>query len=162
MTPNEYTYSYQQFMSDDDVYYISEHRLSYDNNLEFDDIMLESSDIIFFPISVTRFAAEEARKILKEKGIKVSIIHQLGIKPFIFKEKWRSCLNNSKFGGIVMDDDYEQGVASSIAHKMMIQSTKNVYTLGLDHKTAGFHESVDNLPPNSEKIVRKVLDILSV
>ena len=63
------------------------------------------------------------------------------------------CLNNSKFGGLVLDDDYEQGVASSIAQRMMIQSNKKVYTLGLKHRTAGFHSKVDNLPPNSQDII---------
>ena len=61
-----------------------------------------------------------------------------------------------------MDDDYEQGVASSIAHRMMIQSDKKVYTLGLDHRTAGFYSSVDNLPPSPEKIVNKVMEIMNV
>ena len=162
MTPKEYIYSYRKFMSDDDVYYISEHRASYDNTEELQDVILEDSDITFFPISVTRFAAEEARKKLTSDGIKVSIIHQLWIKPFIFKDKWLTCLNKSKFGGLVMDDDYEQGVASSIAHEIMIKSNKRVYTLGLDHRTAGFHHSVDNLPPDSEKIIKKVLEILNV
>ena len=162
MTPEEYRYSYRQFMSDDEVYYISEHRKSYDNTDEFEDIYLEKSDIVLFPISVTRFAAEEARKRLKSNGLKVSIIHQLWIKPFVFNNKWKNCLNNSKFGGIVLDDDYEQGVASSMAHKMMLQIDKKVYTLGLDHRTAGFHQSVDNLPPDSQKIVKKVLQIINV
>ena len=85
-------------------------------------MILEDSDIVLFPISITRFDAEEARKMLLDNGIKVSIIHQLWIKPFIFEDKWKECLNKSKYGGLVMDDDYEQGIASSIAHRMMIES----------------------------------------
>ena len=34
MTPNEYVSVYNKFMQDDEVYYISEHRKSYDNSLE--------------------------------------------------------------------------------------------------------------------------------
>ena len=71
-------------------------------------------------------------------------------------------MGNSKFGGIVLDDDYEQGVASSIAHRMMMESYKKVPTLGLDHRTAGFHKDVDNIPPSSEKIFNKVMEIVSV
>ena len=70
-------------------------------------------------------------------------------------------MDNSKYGGLVLDDDYEQGVVSSIAHRMMIKSNKKVYTLGLDHRTAGFHSSVDNLPPSPEKIVNLVERIIS-
>ena len=162
MTPIEYTYAYDQFMSEDEVYYISEHRRSYENTEELHDVILEDSDVVLFPISITRFDAEQARKMLLDKGIKASIIHQLWIKPFIFEDKWKECLNKSKYGGLVMDDDYEQGVASSIAHRMMIQSDKKVHTLGLDHRTAGFHKSVDNLPPSPEKITSKVMDMMNV
>ena len=162
MTPIEYTYAYDQFMSEDEVYYISEHRRSYENTKELHDVILEDSDIVLFPISITRFDAEEARKMLLDRGIKASIIHQLWIKPFIFEDKWKECLNKSKYGGLVMDDDYEQGMASSIAHRMMIQSDKKVYTLGLDHRAAGFYSSVDNLPPSPEKIVNKVYGIIDV
>ena len=87
---------------------------------------------------------------------------ELWIKPFHFKDEWRSALNNSKFGGIVLDDDYEEGAASSIAHQMMIKANgKKVHTLCLDHRTAGFHPSVDNLPPSPDKIVAKIMEIIN-
>ena len=162
MSPSEYQFAYDQFMSEDEVYYISEHRRSYENTKELHDVILEDSDIVLFPISITRFDAEEARKMLLDKGIKASIIHQLWIKPFIFEDKWKECLNKSKYGGLVMDDDYEQGIASSIAHRMMIQSDKKVHTLGLEHRTAGFHKDSDNLPPSPEEIVNEVMEIINV
>ena len=161
MTPKEYLHAYNLFMSEDEVYYISEHRRSYDNTEELPDVFVDEPDIVLFPISITRFDAEEARKMLLDKGIKASIIHQLWIKPFIFEDKWKEYLDNSKYGGIVLDDDYEQGVASSIAHRMMIKSNKKVYTMGLDHRTAGFHHLVDNLPPSPDKIVNLVERIIS-
>jgi pyruvate/2-oxoglutarate/acetoin dehydrogenase E1 component len=162
MTPGEYQFAYDEFMTDDDVYYISEHRRSYDNKEELKDVIYENSDIVLFPISVTRFDAEIARQRLEAEGIKASIIHQLWIKPFDFKPEWREALNRSKHGGIVLDDDYEEGAASSIAHTMMIESNfKKVHTLCLDHRTAGFHPDVDNLPPTPEKIVAKVKQILN-
>jgi pyruvate/2-oxoglutarate/acetoin dehydrogenase E1 component len=162
MTPLEYEFTYNKFMKDDEVYYISEHRRSYDNTEELNDVVLEDSDIVLFPISITRFDAIEAVKILLEKGIRTSIIHQLWIKPFTFQDHWKDCLNKSKYGGLVLDDDYEQGVASSIAHRMMLESNKKVHTLGLEHRTAGFHKNVDNLPPSPERIVNKVMDIINV
>ena len=162
MTPKEYSYAYKEFMSEDEVYYISEHRRSYDNTEELPDVFVDEPDIVLFPISITRFDAEEARKMLLDKGINASIIHQLWINPFWFYQHWREHLGNSKFGGIVLDDDYEQGVASSIAHRMMMESYKKVHTLGLDHRTAGFHKDVDNLPPSPEKIFNKVMEIMNV
>jgi len=65
MTPGEYAGVYKQFMEDDDVYYISEHRKSYDNTEELPDTFHEKADITLFPISITRFAAEEARTALE-------------------------------------------------------------------------------------------------
>ena len=161
MTPKEYEFAYKEFMKDDDVYYISEHRRSYDNTEELEDIIIENADFTLFPISITRFDAEKARIILEKQGYKINIIHQLWIKPFIFKEEWKKHLNKSKFGGMVLDDDYEEGVASSIAHTMMISSDKKVHTLGLEHRTAGFHPDVDNLPPTPEAIAEKVKSIIS-
>jgi len=160
MTPNEYKLAYSEFMKDDDVYYVSEHRRSYDNHSELKNVIENSADFTLFPISITRFDAEKARIILKDQGYKINIIHQLWIKPFIFKEEWKDALKNSKYGGMVLDDDYEEGVASSIAHAMMIQSYKKVYTMGLEHRTAGFHPDVDNLPPSPEKIAEKVKSII--
>ena len=160
MTPNEYQIAYDAFMKDDDVYYVSEHRRSYDNQNELDNVIENEADFTLFPISITRFDAEKARIILKDQGYKINIIHQLWIKPFIFKEEWKNALNGSKYGGMVLDDDYEEGVASSIAHNMMIESNKKVYTLGLEHRTAGFHPDVDNLPPSPENIAKNVKSII--
>jgi pyruvate/2-oxoglutarate/acetoin dehydrogenase E1 component len=162
MTPKEYDYAYEQFMKDDEVYYISEHRKSYDNAEEMPNIIHAEADITLFPISITRFAALDAKEKLEKMGLTVNIIHQLWIKPFLFKDEWKRALNTSKYGGIVLDDDYEQGTASSIAHRMMIGANKKVYTLCLEHRTAGFHPSVDNLPPNCDKIIKKVEEICNV
>jgi len=75
--------------------------------------------------------------------------------------EWKEALNRSKYGGMVLDDDYEEGVASSIAHTMMIAANKKVHTMGLDHRTAGFHPDTDNLPPTPEAIVEKVKLIIN-
>lgn len=162
MTPKEYEFAYEKFMKDDDVYYISEHRKSYDNDKEFGNTIYPNADITLFPISITRFAAEEAKQRLEQEGFKVNIIHQLWIKPFVFHKEWQTALNNSTHGGIILDDDYEEGAASSIAHTMMIESNKKVRTFCLEHRTAGFYPSVDNLPPNADQIYNKVKEVCGV
>jgi deoxyxylulose-5-phosphate synthase len=134
-------------------------RKSYDNTEELKNIIHEEADITLFPISITRFAAQEVAKKLSEKGLKVNVIHQLWIKPFDFKEEWKKALSTSKYGGIVLDDDYEEGAASSIAHRMMIDVDKKVRTFCLKHRTAGFHPSVDNLPPSANEIEKRILEL---
>jgi len=162
MTPLEYEYAYRQFMKDDEVYYISEHRKSYDNKEELGNTIHEFADITLFPISITRFAAEKARLVLERCGLKVNIIHQLWIKPFVFPDEWRKSLLDSKYGGIVLDDDYEEGTASSLAHSMMMHVNKKVRTMCLKGKTAGFHPSVDNLSPTAEQIICEIKEICGV
>ena len=159
MTPNEYKEVYEHFMTHDDVVYVSEHRGSYDNTEEFVDSNNENPDIVLFPISVTRFEAEKARKSLTSMGFNVNIYHQLWLKPHLLKPEWITAVNNSKYGAIVLDDDYEDGISKSIAHKIMMNTNKKVYVMGLDPRTAGFHREVDNLPPSVDKIVAKVLKI---
>ena len=57
MTPDEYEYTYKDFMNNDDVYYVSEHRGSYDNTSELKDTIIDECDLVLFPISITRFEA---------------------------------------------------------------------------------------------------------
>ncbi|MDA7494519.1 hypothetical protein N8467_00475 [bacterium] len=160
MTPDEYELAYESFMKDDDVYYISEHRKSYDNTKELKNTIHKKAEITLFPISITRFATEEAANELSKMGYKINVIHQVWIKPFVFFEEWAKALKNSRFGGIVLDDDYEEGTASSIAHRMMVKTSVKVETFCLKHRTAGFHPRVDNLPPTKEQIIQKILNIV--
>jgi hypothetical protein len=59
----------------------------------------------------------------------------------------------------VIDDDYEDGVAKSIANDLSNISGKSVKTFGLKNKTAGFHPNVDNLPPDANEICKLVKKI---
>jgi transketolase C-terminal domain/subunit len=160
MTSKEYIEAYQLYMNDNDPYYISEHRKSYDNESEFDDIINEKCDFTIFPISITRFEMKKLLVLAKEKDITLNIIHQKWIKPFIVKNEWVLSLKNSRFGGLVLDDDYVEGVSSFMANKLSNISHKQVYTLGLDAKSAGFYKVVDNLPPSAEKILNKILSLI--
>ena len=159
MTPGEYQYAYDSFMLDDDPYYVSEHRKSYDNTEESENITHSIADFTIFPISITRLEMKKLVQLVEQEGIKLNIIHQLWIKPFIVENSWKIALDNSKYGGLVTDDDYVEGTASSIANELSLATSKRVYTLGLEPRTAGFHPSVDNLPPTAEKILEKLKQI---
>ena len=162
MTPKEYISVYSQFMKDDDVYYISEHRKSYDNSSELkDSLVYKKFDVIIFAISITRFESLKAKKNLEKKGIKVGIVNIVWLKPFTIKKKWLESLKKSKFGGIVIDDDYVNGVSKSIANDLNLKSKKQVHTMGLKDRTAGFHKTVDNLPPNAEEICKQIEKIMN-
>ena len=159
MTPGEYEYAYECFMNEDEPYYVSEHRKSYDNVEELENIILPTADFTIFPISITRLEMKKLVDLAKQENISLNIIHQLWIKPFIVEDNWKIALDNSKFGGLVTDDDYVEGTASSIANELSLATGKRVWTLGIEPRTAGFHPTVDNLPPSAEQIIKKLKQI---
>ena len=108
MTPKEYLIAYNDFMKNDDVMYVSEHRGSYTNTEELNDFLDGDLDLILFPISITRFEAQKAKKELEKEGYKIGIANILWIKPFLIKKDWEQAVIKSKFGGIVLDDDYTE------------------------------------------------------
>jgi pyruvate/2-oxoglutarate/acetoin dehydrogenase E1 component len=162
LTPKEYLLAYSEFMKNNDVYYVSEHRGSYDNKKELSDYLQGNLDIIIFCISITRFEAKKVRENLSKKKIKVGIANIIWIKPFKIEKKWINALKKSKFGGIILDDDYTSGVASDMAYKLMKATNKKVEVMGLKDKSAGFSKTADNLPPKVEEIIKKISKIIKL
>lgn len=158
MTPGEYRTAYKEFMDENEVYYISEHRGAFPNKKELPDILYESPDYTLFPISITRFAAEQAsRELWDEYSIKVAVHHIFRLKPFLIPETFIKTIRNSKYGGCVLDDDYVDGVAKNIAYDLSALAHKQLDVLGLKNRSAGFIAAVDNLPPSKEDIKELVL-----
>lgn len=156
MTPKEYIKIYDSYLKDDDVYYVSEHRGSYENKREFKNDVSGNKDIVIVAISITRFNAEVAKKELNKKGIKVGIIHLLWLKPLKISSEGLNAIKNSKFGALVLDDDYVDGIAKNIANDISLKTNRIVHTLGLKNKSAGFSKKTDNLPPSSNNIIKKI------
>jgi len=161
MTSKEYENVYKEFMKNNDVFYVSEHRKSYGKSSEFKNIIKKKLDIILMPISITRFAAEEALIKLNKLGLKVGIIHLIKLKPFTLKESWVEAIKSTKHGVLMTDNDYNDGILRTIAHKINEKTEKKIHVMGLEDKTAGHHSKVDNVPPDVSKIVKRVLKIKS-
>ncbi len=160
MTPNEYKKIYDSFMKDNEVYYVSEHRGSFNNRIELKNDIKGRKDFVIIAISITRFEAIKAKEILEKKGLKIGIINILWIKPLKVSKASIKCIANSKFGALILDDDYVDGISNSIANKLSHLTNKKIFTLGLSDKSAGFHKRVDNLPPNSSQIVKKIISLI--
>jgi len=161
MTPKEYKKIYNDYLKEDDVYYVSEHRGSFNNTKEFKNDIYGTKDIFLIAISITRFAAEKAKEILEKEGYKIGIIHILWIKPFKMSPKCYQAIKSSKKGAILLDDDYVDGISNSLANNINLITKKQIHTMGLKNKTAGAHKKVDNLPPSPQEIVKKVKLILN-
>ncbi len=149
MTPWEWKVAYEDFMAGDDVMLLSEHRSAYDNGLEMPD-SFDDGDITLYPISVTRFAAEQAAIQLRNEGITVNVVHLRELKPLHMPY-----LSTTKYG-MVIDDDYPDGIAKSLAFDIQKLTGSQMCVMGLEDRTAGFAAHLDNLPPSAEKIVERV------
>ena len=161
MTPKEYLIAYNDFMKNDEVMYVSEHRGSYTNTKELDDYLDGDLDLILFPISITRFEAHKAKIELEKEGYKIGIANILWIKPFSIKKDWEQAVLKSKFGGIVLDDDYTDGVASNLAYQLIKKTKKNFEVMGLKNRSAGFSKTTDNLPPSCKEIIIKCKELIN-
>ena len=161
MTSFEYKKTYKNFLKDDDVYYISEHRKSYNLNFNLKNNYKKNPDIILMPISVTRFEMREVEKYFDKSKIKVGIIHLWKLKPFNLSKKDYKYLNSSKHGILMMDNDFKDGLMSILSSKIN-QNTKNLsfYYLGLKDRTAGHHKKVDNIPPKAKDIIQRIKKII--
>ncbi len=155
-TPKEYESIWKHFMAHDDPLYVSEHRRVWDVDYEMEDVIDKDAEIALFPISATRLNAREAvGRLEKEAGIKCNIVHLLWLKPFDLNkkdEKIEYALQNSKYGGLVLDGDYINGVAKNISYDLMHKYNKKIYALGLEERTSGFAPWNNNLAPTPERI----------
>jgi len=161
MTPKEYERGWEYFMAHDDPMYVSEHRRSFAIDYEMEDVIRSNADITLFPISTTRLNAREAAENLAKEGIICNIVHQVWLKPFSVTEKISDALYGSRYGGMVIDGDFENAAAKCLAFDIMHKTGKKVYALGLEERTAGFAPHFDNLPPTPLKIFNKIIDIVT-
>ncbi len=160
MSSNEYQRAYKMFMDSDDVFLFSEHRGSFGFEGELNDHLVENPDLVVIAISITRFQANEAVKYFMEQNIKVSFVNLWKLKPLELNKESERNISNSKYGFLIIDDDYEEGIASSIGQKISSKTHKNFKVLGLEPRSAGFSKNTDNLPPTKEKIIDTVLSII--
>lgn len=160
MTPNEWLDGWHTWLDGDDPVFVSEYRTAYGLKDEMPDIVHPKADITLIPISTTRLNAVKAAAMLREAGIISNVIHLVWLKPFTADERILEPLEHSRYGGIVLDSDFENGASKCIAFDIMQKSDKRVRVMGLEERTAGFAAHLDNLPPSAEKIASFVKSIV--
>jgi pyruvate/2-oxoglutarate/acetoin dehydrogenase E1 component len=161
MCPSEYNEVYENFMDNDDPVYVSEHRKSYDVKEDLPTYdFYDNPDLTVFAISITRLEMKKLYELAEENKLKLNIFHILWLNPLQVDNRSLVSLQKSHFGGLVLDDDYDKGCMSSIANTLSIQTNKIVRCLGLEDRTAGFYQNVDNLPPTAEKIFSYITSMI--
>lgn len=159
MTSGEWRAAWDFFMSHDDPLYVSEHRRSFPLDYEMPDIIHDQAAVTLFPISSTRLNAIEAAAALEKEGIRCNIVHLVWLKPFRAEERMARALGCSRSGGMVLDGDFENGIAKSIAFDLMRETGHPMRVLALEERTGGFAPHLDNLPPTPERICATVREI---
>lgn len=159
-TPREYELVWDYFMAHDHPLYVSEHRRSFPIDYEMENKTYYDADMTLLPISSTRLNAIEAALMLAKEGIVCNIVHLLWLKPLVVPNETWFALRTSRYGGLILDGDFENGYAKCIAFNLMHATGKKVDVLGLEERTAGFAPHLDNLPPTAERICAKVKEII--
>src|SRR3989344_6772494 len=160
MTPGEYKMAWEHFMSHDDPLCLSEHRRSFPIDFEMHDTVHGTADVTLFAISATRLNAMEAQKILEKEGVTCSLVHLFWLKPFSVTDTMKKALASSRYGGIVLDGDFEGGVVKTIAHDINVATGSPMRVLGLEERTAGYAPHLTNPAPSTERICGMVREIV--
>jgi pyruvate/2-oxoglutarate/acetoin dehydrogenase E1 component len=161
ITPQEYKTTYNKFTRDTDVYYISEHRKTYENFSIVKSYLNKKTDLTVILNSITRHSANDIIKEFENTKFKISIIHLYKLKPLVFSKNEIRSIKNSKKGVLICDNDYLDGIPAIITSNINSKyKVKNIYSLGLKQKTAGHHPKQDVLPPDSKAIISKIYKIL--
>lgn len=161
MTPGEYEQIWRIFMEHDDPMLVSEHRSSFQNTREMEDVLSKNADITLFAISSPRLAVNEAAEMLEKEGITCNIVHIFQLKPFEIEERYLEPLRQSKLG-LVIDSSFEIcGAARSLAYELADVSGYPVKALGVSDHTKCLCPPYQNKAPEAGTIRDKVKQVLS-
>jgi hypothetical protein len=140
---------------------VSEHRASYANTDEMEDISLPDPDITLYAISSTRFEVANTAAMLRDDGIRSNIVHICWLKPFMIDERVTHPLMRSRVG-MVIDAGHEIcGAAQSLAYSLSQETGYRVAALGLEDKTKCLCEPLQNKAPDAQRIylaVKKLIE----
>ena len=152
MTPKEYLQIWEHYLNNDDPMLVSEHRRSYSNGTEFEDILEDGAEITIFAISATRFETEKARDILEKEGIRANIAHVHWLKPFRVGQGAEDALRKSRCG-LVCDSAFETcGASQSIAYDLMLRFGVPVKAVGMHDRSSGVARHLENHTPSANRI----------
>lgn len=161
MTPKEYREVWDWFTSHDDPIYVSEHRKSFQMNIEMPSQISANSKITILGISAGRLNAIEAVKNLKARGIECDLLHALWLKPFKITDELVNSIKKTGVG-LVIDSDFEiTGASRSIAYELMHATGCPVHALGLRDDACGVAPRLENITPSPLVIESKILELIS-
>lgn len=143
ITPNEYKECWEDFMSHDDPAICFEHRQTFNNSEDMEDILIPNNKFTIYAISLARMNALEAAK---ELNCNFMSIYKL--KPLEF--------NYVNTKGLIVDSGFEScSIGRDIAYRLMLRTNKRHEALGLKDKSVSCRKGFENLTPTTEEIIKK-------
>jgi pyruvate/2-oxoglutarate/acetoin dehydrogenase E1 component len=147
ITPGEYKECWEDFMANDDPAICFEHRHTFDNEEEIEDIYYPKAKFTIHAISLARMKAVKAARELK-----CNFINIYKLKPLSF-----SLVNTE---GLVVDTGFETCSAGrDIAYQLMLVTGRRHEALGLKDISAGCMQGTENLTPTTEEIIKKCREL---
>lgn len=155
ITPKEWTHTWRWFLRHDVPVYCSEHRRSFSNANEFNDIDTDTG-VTIIAIGAARFEADIAIRKLRKKVGTIGLIHAYELKPLRFTRPQIMQIKASQHC-LVVDSDYEIcGISEHIAYQIKKRYGTDCTVLGIADKTAGFSARHDQVTPSAQQIGRAV------
>ena len=153
ITPTEWEYTWNHFMSHDDPVYCSEHRLSFKNSKEIQDVIYSGDKTTtIIQVGPSRLKQDELVGLFDSQ---VNIINCFKLKPFTLESNQWDIIKNKTDKVIIVDSDYEYcSVSKDIAYEIMLKYKIPCHVIGLEDRTSGFGHECDNLTPTPQKIYK--------
>ena len=141
---------------------LGEHRLSFHKDYDLKDKYEVGGQITMLAIGSARIAAAETYEKLRIFGVHVHLFNLYQLSPLAFPDNFLESLNKTKKCLIVDSDYVDWGQAESLGFKISkAVPNAEIEVIGLAKKSAGFSKETDNLPPNSEEIFKKVIEMIN-
>ena len=159
VTPGEYERVWQYYMEHDDPVFVSEHRRCYPLKEEMPDTVDPDAEIVLYGISDARINLLEAQDMLRQEGIKTSVMHIMQLKPFDC-DYYASALTGDK-EGLVVDNGFPIcGAARDFAYELSEKTGRVVHAMSCKDSVKCFNEEMRNGTPPAQEIYHKVKEIL--
>jgi pyruvate/2-oxoglutarate/acetoin dehydrogenase E1 component len=147
ITSYEWATAYDSFMGDNQPYFLSESRMSFNNTIGFvrnHTPKHPRGNIVLIGQIRLKY------KQLIEELPDYNILHVYELNPLILPIE---TIVESDAPCVVVDSDYTKcGIAEHVAYEIMNRTGNKATAVGLEPRTAGFSSTVDNVTPTIQKI----------
>lgn len=152
----EYTSYFNEYLSCDDVFLVSEHRRLFTNTIDIED-KVHDGNVAILAVSATRIEASQASVALTQEGFNCDYFGITSLSPLQLPQKFVD--NISRYNLVlVLDIDYAFCSVSSQIELEVLKLNRAVKTINmaLPKKIAGFSSMHDLRTPTTQDIIHVI------